>query len=74
LRGIPADQSVGELVNTVVARMGLRHSDPEGRPYTYQARHEANGQALYSSEIVGDVLAEGDRIRLAPSIDAGAGW
>jgi hypothetical protein len=73
LRGFPAERTVGELVTTAVSRMGLRHSDPEGRPYTYQARHETNGQALYVSEVVGDVLKDGDRIRLAPNIDAGCG-
>lgn len=71
LNGFPAEQSVGDLVTTAVARLGLQHSDPEGRPYTFQARNEANGAALYASEVVGDVLREGDRIRLAPSIEAG---
>jgi len=72
LRGYPSNRTVGELVTTAVSRMGLRHNDPEGRPYTYQARHETSGQALYVAETVGDVLKTGDRIRLAPSIDAGA--
>jgi hypothetical protein len=71
LRGFPAERTVGELVTTAVSRLGLQHNDPEGRPYTYQARHESSGHALYVSEVVGDVLKTGDRIRLAPSIDAG---
>jgi hypothetical protein len=73
LRRFPAEHTVGELVTTAVARMGLRPNDPEGRPYTYQARHEASGQALFVSEVVGDVLKDGERIRLAPNIDAGSG-
>ena len=71
LRRFPAEQTVGELVTTAVSKMGLRTADPQGRPYTYQARHESNGQALFVSEVVGDVLKSGDRVRLAPNIDAG---
>jgi hypothetical protein len=71
LRGFPSDRTVGELVTTAVDRMGLKHQDPEGRPYVYHARHESSGQALHVSETVGDVLKNGDRIRLAPNIDAG---
>ena len=71
LREFPGDNTVGELVATAVSRMGLRQTDPNGRPYTYQARHEATGSNLFVSEIVGEVLRGGDRVRVTPSIHAG---
>lgn len=71
LRDFPGDRRIGELVDTAVSGMGLRQNDPSGRPYTYQARHERTGSNLFSSEIVVDVLEEGDLVRLTPNIDAG---
>jgi len=71
LRGVPAEQTVGELVTTAVGRMGLPTVDPAGRPYSFMARHEVTGEALFVSQPVGDVLKDGERIRVLPSVDAG---
>ena len=72
LRAVPGDSTVGELVSTAVSRLGLPNIDVEGRPFAFQARHETSGQQLFVSELVGEVLREGDRIRVLPDISAGA--
>jgi hypothetical protein len=72
LRGVPAEQTVGDLVTTAVGRMGLPTMDPVGRPYSFMARRETTGEALFVSQAVGDVLEDGERIRVLPSVDAGS--
>ena len=71
LRAVPGDSTVGELVTTAVSRLALPNVDPEGRPFSFQARHETTGQHLFASELVGEVLEDGDRIRVSPDISAG---
>lgn len=69
--GYPTDAKVGDLVRDLVARMGLRRADPQGRPYTYHPLLERESRHLLESEIVGDVFLEsGDVVRLTPNINA----
>lgn len=70
--GVPADASVGELVEQLLAEMRLTREDVSGRPLTYQARLEREGRHLHASERVGDALQTGDRLVLQPNIDAGS--
>ena len=68
---VPTSFTVGELVPTLIARMGLARNDVEGRPINYQARLEREGRHLNGAETVGDALREDDEIVLTPNIDAG---
>jgi hypothetical protein len=68
---VPADFTVTELVDQLIARMGLARNDVEGRPLAYQARLEREGRHLHGGETVRDALREDDEIVLTPNIDAG---
>lgn len=70
--GYPRDATVGDLVRDLVARMGLKRADAQGRPFTWHPRLEREGRHLLQSERVGDVFLESgvDEIRLVPNIDA----
>jgi hypothetical protein len=68
---VPAGFTVGELVQRLIAKMGLSRNDVQGRPLNYQARLDREGRHLYGSETVGDALREDDEIVLTPNIDAG---
>jgi len=69
--GVPANFTVGELVQGLIAKMGLARNDVEGRPLDYQARLNREGRHLRGAETVGDALREDDEIVLTPNIDAG---
>jgi hypothetical protein len=72
----PADASIGEIVRLLVRTLALTQRDADGQEIQYEARLEREGsedQLLRPADRVGDVLQEGDRIRLQPSIDAGRG-
>jgi hypothetical protein len=68
---VPADATVGELVQGLLAKMGLSRHDTEGRPLNYAALLGREGRHLNGSETVGESLKEGDEIVLTPNIDAG---
>jgi len=68
---VPADFTVGELVQRLIDKMGLARNDTEGRPLDYQARLDREGRHLHGGEVVGDALREDDEIVLTPNIDAG---
>ena len=68
---VPADASVGELIDGLLPRLRLPADDAEGRPLSYQALLEREGRHLHASERVSDVLEPKDRIVLQPNIDAG---
>jgi hypothetical protein len=72
--GVPSNSSetIGEFVRRLVPKMRLPERDVEGRPLTYHARLEREGRHLNASEMVGDVLQEGDQVVLQPVIMAGA--
>jgi hypothetical protein len=72
LRNVAGRATVGELVKSLVARLGLVREDAEGRPLTYRARLEREGRSLAGSELVGEALQPKDRISIYPHIQAGA--
>jgi hypothetical protein len=69
---VPASFTVRELVDRLIAKMGLARNDVAGRPLDYQARLEREGRHLNGAETVGDALREDDALVLTPRIDAGA--
>ena len=68
---IPVSATVGEIVDGLLAKMGLARIDAQGRPLNYYARLEREGRHLNGSETVGEALQEGDELTLTPNIDAG---
>lgn len=68
---VPSNFSVSELVQGLIAKMGLAPNDSAGRPLQYQARLDREGRHLHGGETVGDVLQDDDEIVLTPNIDAG---
>lgn len=73
ISNVPADATVGELVQSLVVELGVPRSDVHGRSYSYHARLEREGRHLHASEIVGEVLETDDKLILQPHITAG-GW
>jgi hypothetical protein len=67
----PRHATVGEWVETLIARLGLKRKDADGNPYVYRPRLEREGRHLNSSEIVGEVLQEDDHVVLQPNVNAG---
>ena len=68
-RGIPAEATVGEFMNSLVRELRLPVNDSQGRPLSYSAR--ANGDSLLESDRVGDVLQEEDTVTLTQNVTAG---
>lgn len=68
----PGGATVGEMVRELVGQMGLLATNEQHQAYTYHARLDRAGRHLHASEIIGDVLREGDEVVLHPNIDAGA--
>lgn len=69
---VPPSSTIGELVQGLLAKMGLARHDADGRPLQYYARLEREGRHLNGSELVGDSLQEDDELTLTPNIEAGA--
>ncbi len=69
-RGIAPDSTVGEMVASLLSRMGLVEK-VDGLPLSYAARLDREGRQLNASERVSDALREDDQLTLTPSIDAG---
>jgi hypothetical protein len=68
---VPRDSTVGELVNSLLAKMDLVLQDAAGRSLNYRARLDREGRHLNGSELVGDALESDDHIVLQPTINAG---
>jgi hypothetical protein len=68
---VPADASIGDLVDQLLEELRLTRNDASGRPLTYHARLDREGRHLLSSEQAGTALKSGDRLVLQPNIDAG---
>lgn len=68
---VPLSSTVGDLVQGLLARMGLARNDAQGRPLHYYARLEREGRHLNGSERVGDTLQEDDELTLTPNVEAG---
>jgi hypothetical protein len=68
---IPSDSTVGELVDGLLGRMKLPLTGGDGQPLSYHPLRQRESRHLYSSEVVGEVLADDDEIVLHPSVEAG---
>ena len=71
LSKVPVQSSVGEIVRSAVARMGLGLQDRDGRDLDYRARNDREGRQIHNSELVGDALQPDDELVLFPRINAG---
>lgn len=69
---VPKQSTVGELIQSLVAKMGLSRNDHEGRPLSYYARLQREGRHLNNTESVGEAVIDDDELLLTPNIDAGA--
>jgi len=68
---VPLSSTIGELVQGLLAKMGLARIDADGRPLQYYGRLEREGRHLNNGELVGDSLQDDDELTLTPNIDAG---
>ena len=68
---IPRESTVGDLIEGVLSDLRLPQADEDGRPVSYQAMSFRQQRHLHASEVVGDVLETGDRLTLAPNVEAG---
>ena len=71
VRDVPADATVGELVEGLLAQLRMPATDIEGRPLTYGIRRQSDGQHIHASQRVAEALKTGDQIVLQPSVEAG---
>ncbi len=71
VRNVAGKATIGELVRSLVAKLGLGSEDAGGRPLTYRARLEREQRSLHGSEVIGEVLKPKDKISLYPHIQAG---
>jgi len=65
------EATVGEWVEELIGKLGLKRLDRDGNPYTYHPRLEREGRHLNASELVGEVLLEDDHVVLQPNVTAG---
>ena len=68
---VPKQATVRELVEELLAELGLPKNDVEGRPLSYQARLDREGRHLRETERVEESLRNQDHLILNPNIDAG---
>ena len=68
---VPADATVGEVIDAAMGQMKLPTHDNDGRPLVYHARLEREGRHLNASESVGEVVEIGDYFVLHPNVEAG---
>ena len=68
---VPADSTIGELVDRLAGEMNLNRLDRRGRPATIQARLDREGRHLHRSERAQDCLKPGDHLVMHPKIMAG---
>ena len=71
VRNYRGEATVGELVRTLVDRLGLRSEGADAADNVFHAFSGREGRHLRSAEIVGDVIEEGDEITLRPDVQAG---
>jgi hypothetical protein len=72
VREVRGDATVQELVQGLVTKMGLPAQDSSGTAQVFHAFLERDGRHLRGSEVVGEVLREGDELVLHPDVQAGA--
>jgi hypothetical protein len=71
VKACPIDASVGEVVPSLLAMMQLPPNDGEGNPVSHTLRRDRDGAILHEADVVGNVIEQGERCILQPSIDAG---
>lgn len=69
---VPRDARVSDLVERLRQTLHLPEVDASGRPVLYGAR-DRRGNALNSSDMVGDVLEEDDLMTITKNVTAGLG-
>ncbi len=69
--GVPPHATVGEVIKSLLARIGLATENPDGSPITYGARLKREGRNLHGAELAGEALQSGDELQLQPRIHAG---
>jgi hypothetical protein len=67
----PMAATMANFVEGLLPKLRLPSLDSSGRALTYHARVDRLGRHAHASELVGQVLAENDRISLHPNVDAG---
>ena len=72
-RRVPAESSVGDLVDGLLPRLRLNQLDRSGMPVQYEARLQREERHLHRSERVGDALQPDDHLVLHPRVVAGQG-
>ncbi len=71
VKACPVDASVGEVVPSLLSMMQLPPNDNEGNPVSHTLRRDRDGAVLLESDVVGNVIVQGEQCVLQPSIDAG---
>ena len=72
-KNIRRDMSVGEVVRSMLPRLGLAARDGAGKPVTYRVRRDRDGRNLFSSERIGDALSPGEAVTVTRYVQAGGG-
>jgi len=67
----PMAATMGDFIGGLLPKLRLPSLDSSGRALSYHARVDRLGRHAHSSELVGQVLVENDRISLHPNVDAG---
>ncbi len=68
---VPREARIGEVVERLRQALHLPEVDASGRPVLYGARNN-HGEALNSSDVVGDVLEQDDVMTITKSVTAGS--
>jgi hypothetical protein len=71
LRSVPADATVGEVLEGLLGQMSLPRNSPAGEPVCYQVRSDRLGRHLHPSELVADTIQENDKVSVLPDVSAG---
>ena len=71
IRRLDVRMTVGDLISSLVPRMGLNTKDRAGREHTYEAFPEREARHLNTSETVSESLQSQDEIVLQPYVAAG---
>ena len=71
LRSVPANATVGEVLEGLLGQMSLPRNSPAGEPVCYQVRSDRLGRHLHPSELVADTIQEDDKVSVLPDMSAG---
>ena len=70
-RNVPADGTIGDLLDGLLPRLRLHATDRDGQPVHYDARLQREQRHLHRTERVGDALQPEDHLVLHPRVMAG---